>query len=143
MDECEADARSFLGASAGVGDAVKALEHPWQFLRRDADAGVADDQLDELSDLLLADDFLEFGSSGTAYDKRRIIAALLADPENNRPRYATMQAVKLNWLADGVALLTYRSTKTNPRAVRANRCSIWKRIDGRWRMVFHQGTPVG
>lgn len=93
-------------------------------------------------DLLLADDFLEFGSSGAVYNKRQVIADLLADPENKRPRYATMQGVKLNWLADGVALMTYRGTKTNSHTARANRCSIWKRIDRRWQMVFHQGTPT-
>lgn len=93
-------------------------------------------------DLLLADQFVEFGSSGAVYDKRQVIAHLLADSENKRPRYAAMQGMAVNWLADGVALMTYRSTKSNPRSVRANRCSIWKRIDGRWQMVFHQGTPA-
>jgi hypothetical protein len=91
-------------------------------------------------DLLLAGEFMEFGSSGAVYDKRQVIASLLADPENKRARYATMQGIKVNWLADDVALMTYRSTKTNPHPVRANRCSIWKRIDGHWLMVFHQGT---
>ena len=93
-------------------------------------------------DQLLADEFLEFGSSGAIYDKRRIIAALLADPENKGPRYATMQSAKLSFLAEGVALLTFHSTKSGPKPARTNRCSIWKRIDGRWQMVFHQGTPA-
>ena len=97
-------------------------------------------------DLLLADEFLEFGSSGATFNKRQVIALLVDDPESALPRYATLQNVKVNWLADGVALLTYRSSKFGPRgsrAVRANRSSIWKKIEGRWQMVFHQGTPLG
>ncbi len=97
-------------------------------------------------DQLLANEFVEFASSGKVFNKRQVIAAILADPASSRPRYATMQSVKLTPLADDVALLTYRSSKSqpgNPHSVRAHRCSIWKRIDGRWQMVFHQGTPLG
>lgn len=98
----------------------------------------------EQLDQLLADEFVEFGSSGRIYNKRQIVAALLADPENRNPRYATMQNVKLVPLAGDTALLTYRSSKSQPgrQAVRANRSSIWKKMDGRWQMLFHQGTPL-
>jgi hypothetical protein len=97
-------------------------------------------------DQLLADEFLEFASSGGSYTKRQIIALLLADPDSALPRYATLKNLKVRWLADDVAMLTYRSAKSQPsnaRAVRALRCSVWKRIDGRWQMLFHQGTPLG
>jgi hypothetical protein len=97
-------------------------------------------------DQILADEFLEFASSGATYNKRQIISLLVADPESAMPRYATVQNLKINWLADGVALLTYRSAKSSPRsarAVRANRASIWKKIEGRWQLVFHQGTSLG
>jgi glyoxylase I family protein len=39
-------------------------------------------------------------------------------------------------LGVGVALVTYRSR--DPR--HARRSSIWVRRNGRWQMVFHQGT---
>jgi hypothetical protein len=97
-------------------------------------------------DQLLADEFLEFGSSGATYDKAQVIKGLLADPESQLPRYATMQAMKILWLAPEVALITYRSQKSRPGGAppqRANRSSIWKKIDSRWQMVFHQGTPLG
>jgi hypothetical protein len=96
-------------------------------------------------DQILADDFVEFGSSGATYDKRQIIAGLLADPESRLPRYATMQNLRVVWLAPDVALATYRSQKSRPsvgQPDRANRSSIWKKIDGRWQMLFHQGTPL-
>jgi hypothetical protein len=97
-------------------------------------------------DALLDDEFLEFGSSGATYNKRQVIAALLADPESRQPRYATMQNMRVVWLAPEVALVTYRSQKSRPGAVqaeRANRSSIWRKSDGRWQMLFHQGTPLG
>nr|WP_242876402.1 DUF4440 domain-containing protein [Desulfosporosinus hippei] len=46
-------------------------------------------------------------------------------------------------LATDVVLATYRAVKTNEsREEMRNslRSSIWKFIDGRWQMVFHQGT---
>jgi hypothetical protein len=97
-------------------------------------------------DMLLADEFLEFGASGGTYNKREIVAALVADPESALPRYATMQNLKVYWLADHVRLVVYRSSKTRPGTTvpeRANRSSIWRKIDGRWQMLFHQGTPLG
>lgn len=96
-------------------------------------------------DQLLADEFVEFASSGSVFTKSQVIDGLLADPESALPRYAALQNVKVRWLAPEVAMLTYRSAKSSPRttrAERANRCSIWKRINGRWQMVFHQGTPL-
>jgi hypothetical protein len=95
--------------------------------------------------LLLADAFVEFGSSGATHDKRSVIAGLLADPESALPRYATMENLKVRRLADDVRLVTYRSRKTRPGTTvpeRANRSSIWQKIDGRWQMLFHQGTPL-
>lgn len=96
-------------------------------------------------DQLLADEFMEFGSSGATYDKAKIIKSLLADPDSALPRYATMQGTKVRWLAPEIALVTYRSQKSRPGGApqRANRSSIWKKIDGRWQMLFHQGTPLG
>lgn len=96
-------------------------------------------------ELLLADEFQEFGASGRIYNKRKVIDALCSDPGETRRRYATFQKMSIAWLADDVALLTYRSVKTegdDPRRHLANRASIWRRIDGRWQMVFHQGTPA-
>jgi len=94
---------------------------------------------------MLADDFTEFASSGVALNKRQTIAAILADPAAGQPRYAALQNLKVIWLAPDTALLTYRSSKSqsgNARAVRALRCSVWQKADGRWQLLFHQGTPV-
>ncbi len=44
-------------------------------------------------------------------------------------------------LAEDVVMTTYR-VKDDTRMQITLRSSIWKRIDGRWQMFFHQGTPT-
>jgi hypothetical protein len=74
---------------------------------------------------LLSDDFVEFGSSGGVYNKQQVIEAL----EQEGP---------------GVILVTYRTIQEGgPETTQKSRLrsSIWKLIEDRWQMVFHQGTP--
>ena len=40
-------------------------------------------------------------------------------------------------VAPGLVLLTYVS---DPDGRAARRSSLWRRSEGRWRMLFHQGT---
>src|SRR5262245_36436701 len=93
---------------------------------------------------LLADDFLEFGSSGQTYDKPRVIKAIIEDPTSALPRYAALNKLRITWLSTDTVLLNYRSSRQQPGGgrIQANRSSIWKHLDGRWQMLFHQGTPV-
>ena len=101
---------------------------------------VRTDPLDILSDLI-DDEFVEFGSSGTIYDKTDIIDWSASDDPSERAG----QQFKARYLSDDVILLTYISSiKENPSAVskQALRSSIWRSTEGRWRMVFHQGTPI-
>jgi hypothetical protein len=88
-------------------------------------------------DRLLADDFVEFGSSGHAFGKKDVIEALQSEPATER----TLADFRVRRLADGVVLLTYRSIRGDASGERQFlRSSIWKNVDGQWRMVFHQGT---
>ena len=95
-------------------------------------------------DQILADDFLEFGSSGATHDKTKVFAALVADPASGLPRYAALNKLRVTWFADDVVMLNYASSRSQPGAgrIQANRTSIWKHIEGRWQMLFHQGTPL-
>ncbi|MCB9422116.1 MAG: DUF4440 domain-containing protein [Ardenticatenaceae bacterium] len=95
----------------------------------------------QLLDDLLADDFIEHGSSGRAYDKGQILESLT----NENPVPRTLTNFKTTTLAPGVILATYHSTYWEPGAAPAHsrRCSIWKLVNGRWQMIFHQGTPTG
>ena len=89
---------------------------------------------------VLADGFVEFGSSGRVLTKAQIIAALRAEPPVRR----SLRAFRAVRLAPGVVLATYRVVRGGAGKARLQslRSSIWKWTDGQWRMVFHQGTVV-
>lgn len=87
---------------------------------------------------LLSDEFIEFGSSGRIYDKADLVAAL----QGEQPSTQTTSDFRVTELSPQVALLTYRIHRHGEPPVHTLRSSIWKQTDGRWRMVFHQGTLV-
>lgn len=88
---------------------------------------------------LLADDFIEFGSSGQVFDKRQIIDNLQAEPQIRR----SLVDFKTLPLAPGLVLATYRAVRYGDPGeppIYSLRSSIWKVIEDRWQMIFHQGT---
>jgi hypothetical protein len=89
---------------------------------------------------LLADDFVEFGSSGRMYSKADILVTA-AQPFDGRLSLLEFTAKALS---PSVALVTYRSIRrdANGSARQALRSSIWRRTEKGWRLVFHQGTPT-
>ena len=93
---------------------------------------------------LLSDDFVEFGSSGGVFNKQQVIEAL----EQEGPPDPTIRLSLVDFiarrLASDVILVTYRIIQEGGPGTRREsrlRSSIWKLIEGRWQMVFHQGTP--
>ena len=86
---------------------------------------------------LLADGFIEFGSSGKIWDKSSIV-------ENMRKEEPPGQIIVEDFVAReltlDVVLVTYisRTSTANQFTLRS---SIWKNIATKWQMVFHQGTP--
>jgi hypothetical protein len=85
---------------------------------------------------LLADEFVEFGSSGRIYNKADLVSTLQAEA----PSTQSASGFKLIELSPEVALLTYRIHLHGEPPVHTLRSSLWKQIGGRWRMVFHQAT---
>jgi hypothetical protein len=83
---------------------------------------------------LLADEFIEFGSSGRIYDKQQIIRLL---QQEQGEALCTLVDFAARRLAANIVLVTYRVVES-----RTIRSSIWRLEDGRWRMVFHQGTKA-
>jgi hypothetical protein len=95
---------------------------------------------------LLADEFIEFGRSGRVFNKHHIIEALRDEHAEGLSPARTADGLAVRRLTKDVALVTYRTVSrisTTEEKGRTLRSSIWKRIDGRWQMMFHQGTPVG
>ena len=89
---------------------------------------------------LLADEFREFGASGTVYSKQEIVALLASEGEAQ----IVMKEFDCRAVAENVALLTYRSERAcgEGSVISALRSSIWIFRNARWQMVFHQGTTV-
>ena len=93
-------------------------------------------------DELLHDDFIEFGRSGRTYTKTNVLEDL---PAEQTTLEAWSQDFSLRSLADGIALLTYKSAQYAPHGAlerHALRASIWQRTSSGWRMTFHQATPT-
>jgi aminoglycoside 6'-N-acetyltransferase len=80
---------------------------------------------------LIADDFLEFGSSGKVYNKQECIK-----PDETSRKFAVSE-FKIKELSKDVTLATYKTTEDGIAALRS---SIWKRYGDEWKMIFHQGT---
>ncbi|WP_035347467.1 DUF4440 domain-containing protein [Edaphobacter aggregans] len=82
---------------------------------------------------LLASDFREFCTSGRIFDLHQLTNALSA----SKPRPATMSHFYVTPLGENSALATYHITTNNSTS---HHSSIWVHRDGRWQMLFHQGT---
>lgn len=91
-------------------------------------------------DALLADDFMEIGASGAVFGKQ---AALDAVPAERGGVAFEARSMRTRAITHDVACVTYAATRTQGADVRLSLRSSWWRREpgGRWRMVFHQGTP--
>ena len=85
---------------------------------------------------LLAERFVEFGSSGRTFNKARVLASLGAATWVKH----TATELKVELLGSHTALVTYRACRHTEPPVHTLRSSIWQQLEGHWQMVFHQGT---
>ncbi len=91
--------------------------------------------------LLLAEDVFEIGSSGRTFDKKQIIATLQGESELDY----SLQDFQVKQLSSDIALATYRIVARrfqDGKARMSLRSSIWVHRQGRWQLMFHQGTPT-
>ena len=90
---------------------------------------------DELSKLL-ADTFFEFGSSGKVLYKDEDIGEMTLGEVR-----MTLSDFEIHPLSEEIVLTTYRIfNEVNEQ--HSLRSSIWKIVDGNWKMHFHQGTKI-
>lgn len=98
----------------------------------------------EALEQLLAEGFVEFGSSGSAYQRDELIARLVQEDKDDDEALAKLDACEyaLTSISADAALLTYRTQHKESDGGQRHvlRSSIWKFADGRWQMLFHQGT---
>ena len=90
---------------------------------------------------VMADDFFEFGRSGRVYDLKTILSPPV-DPTQPIAARLPLDNLQIRLIAPDVAQVTYNSHVTYDGIVEhGRRSSIWAKVDGRWRLKFHQGTP--
>ena len=90
---------------------------------------------------LLADDFIEFGASGSIWSKAEVVEQLPHQPFTER----TISQFSVKPLSEHSALVTYHCHNASigqRSSTNSLRSTIWQKQDEQWRMVFHQGTFV-
>ncbi|MEO6881184.1 MAG: DUF4440 domain-containing protein [Mycobacteriaceae bacterium] len=83
---------------------------------------------------LLHPDFVEIGASGRRWDAAGIASALERAGDEEAVEAREMIGSRL---AADVVLLTFQAGRPGRVTVRS---SVWVRLDGQWRLRFHQGT---
>jgi hypothetical protein len=88
----------------------------------------------------LAADFMEFGQSGTVYDRETTIR-LLAAAEN---RNIGIRDFSIRCLSSHAAVAHYTAISVKKDGTENNslRTSIWVKEEDRWKLLFHQGTGI-
>ncbi|AAO90538.1 DUF4440 domain-containing protein [Coxiella burnetii] len=94
--------------------------------------------LDEITELL-ADDFIEIGSSGHVYYRNDVIFQL----SNLNIQEIKILNFEAKLVEKNIVLVLYKAEKkiSNSNVTQISfRSSLWKRVKGTWKIIFHQGT---
>ena len=88
---------------------------------------------------ILSRDFFEIGLSGRTYSKEMTIACEFSEIPISFP----LSDFKIRLIAKNVALITYISSVNYPTGLEKGlRSSLWCKRNGKWKLEFHQGTPI-
>jgi hypothetical protein len=87
---------------------------------------------------LLAPDFTEIGASGRLWTREEMISGLIADASAHEV-IIDHSEVTGRVVGDDLVLLSYVTSSVGRRA---RRSSLWRRREGTWELVHHQGTPM-
>lgn len=91
---------------------------------------------------LIDDDFNEFSKSGGVFNKHDTLVGLAGEQLDLQIEVSDFNVRELS---AAVVLVTYTASMLdtdNVTIVTTRRSSIWINRDGRWQMMFHQGTKV-
>ena len=90
---------------------------------------------------ILTNDFIEFCSSGSEYHYKN--GDIFQKEDDNNTLCWEILDFKIKELSNDCILAMYKLIKhneVNENKKYSFRSSIWKYYDGKWKMVFHQGT---
>jgi len=88
---------------------------------------------------MTADDFWEIGASGNIYDRNFVIETLLERYKSAETDDLVCSEFRLRRLAEDLYQLNYVLQQPG-RLTR--RTTLWKKTGGKWKILFHQGTPI-
>lgn len=93
---------------------------------------------------LFGADFREFGSSGRVFDAATVMVAVTNATKRTGRAGISLEGFRVDKVAPNVVLATYLSRVApgpgwKPPSLRS---SLWCKREGRWQIVFHQGTAV-
>ena len=86
---------------------------------------------------LMADSFIEFGSSGRVYNKSQALDSMHANTLDT-----VISQFDLKQLSPDLALVTYRARQDRTPPVATLRSSLWHKTADGWKILFHQGTQI-
>jgi hypothetical protein len=89
---------------------------------------------------MTTEDFWEVGASGNRYSRAFCLKVL---EERRKSPESAVWKITDPWcrkLADDMYLLTYTLLQDNTRLTR--RATVWQKVAGGWKIVYHQGTIV-
>lgn len=90
---------------------------------------------------ILADGFIEFCSNGNKYYYKK--GDVFQEQDDNKELFWQIIDFKIKELSNDCILAMYKVIKhdeLNENKKYSLRSTIWKYIDGKWKMLFHQGT---
>jgi hypothetical protein len=90
-------------------------------------------------DAMMAPGFFEVGASGRVYSREYVLETCLERYKYPETLVAEVTEPKLRHLADECWQLYY--VLIEPDRV-TRRSTIWRRVEGDWQIVYHQGTIV-
>ena len=90
---------------------------------------------------ILSDDFIEFCSSGSIYHYKN--GDIFQEKDDEIENNWEILDFEIKELSGNYVLALYKVIKLNEKDENKRssiRSSIWKLYDGKWKMIFHQGT---
>lgn len=87
---------------------------------------------------MMAEDFWETGASGRVYSRRFVLNVLEKRFSAPHEDVWETSGFACKRLSEDVYLLTYTLLQNHTR--RTRRATIWRKTDGGWKIVYHQGT---
>jgi hypothetical protein len=91
-------------------------------------------------DEMLSADFWEVGASGRLYSRDYVLDTLVVRESTPHEDVWEASGFRCTELGADTYLVTYTLVQHDVRVTR--RATIWRRTDGGWKILYHQGTIV-